>query len=210
MARVFFTRSNESLVKTSANAQRPSFLRPVSLCVRASAPAAARRPLLCPRAPLRGATGGTLTLEIRVFETGTVLLLALHPREIYHAWRCRCTSCSSRPHANLPAICLPLPFVYEPVSWLKKAQTSCVDLFSIGSKQKCIAFCKYASYLPAKSKAGAYSPLAAAKVGQSLQQRDRRSEPRSSSAPKSRLQRRPRLAPPSNSPSAAPSVRSVR
>ena len=104
--------------------------------------------------------------------------------------------------------------VYEPVSWLKKAQTSCVDLFSIGSKQKCIAFCKYASYLPAKLEAGACSPLSASAtvVGrQSLQQRDRRSEPRSSSAPKSRLQLRPRLAaPPSNSPSAAPSVRSAR
>ena len=110
-------------------------------------------------------------------------------------------------------LCLPCQHsqLYSPVSWLKKVQTKLCGLVFIDSQQKCIDFCKYASYLPAKLEAGACSPLSApaAVVGRSLQQRDRRSEPRSSSAPKSRLQRRPRLAPPSNSPSAAPSVRSA-
>ena len=84
-------------------------------------------------------------------------------------------------------------------------------------KRRCIShqvqFCNAVSCLHRFAKLEAsntpLSVAAAAAVGQSLQQRDRRSEPRSSSAPKSRLQRRPRLAPPSNSPSAAPSVRSA-
>ena len=86
-------------------------------------------------------------------------------------------------------------------------------------KRRCIShqvqFCNAVSCLHRFAKLEASNtPLsvaaAAAVVGQSLQQRDRRSEPRSSSAPKSRLQLRPRLAPPSNSRSAAPSVRSAR
>ena len=85
-------------------------------------------------------------------------------------------------------------------------------------KRRCIShqvqFCNAVSCLHRFAKLEASNtPLsvaaAAAVVEQSLQQRDRRSEPRSSSAPKSRLQLRPRLAPPSNSPSAAPSVRSA-
>ena len=186
--------------------------------VRASAPAAARRPLLCPRATLSccGRDPGMAPLKFGFLKTSG---------QVY-CFLCTLARSITRGDVVVPVVrldlmpaspvCLshlPLPFVYEPVSWLKKAQTSCVDLFSIGSKQKCIAFCKYASYLPAKLEAGACSPLSASAtvVGrQSLQQRDRRSEPRSSSAPKSRLQLRPRLAPPSNSPSAAPSVRSAR
>ena len=85
-------------------------------------------------------------------------------------------------------------------------------------KRRCIShqvqFCNAVSCLHRFAKLEAsntpLSVAAAVVVRQSLQQRDRRSEPRSSSAPKSRLQRRPRLAPPSNSPSAAPSVRFAR
>ena len=85
-------------------------------------------------------------------------------------------------------------------------------------KRRCIShqvqFCNAVSCLHRFAKLEACNPpasVAAAAVGreQSLQQRDRRSEPRSSSAPKSRLQLRPRLAPPYSSPSAAPSVRSA-
>ena len=181
-----------------------------------SAPAAARycvRPQSAlPAAPERGARRRAKCQNefIRVFETyGTGLLLPLHPREIYHAWRCRCTSCSSRTPRMPPRAQCQLPMLYEryAVSWLKKAQTSCVDLFSIGSKQKCIDFCKYASYLPAKLEAGACSPLSApaAVVGRQLQHRGqcsqqcdhRRRDQRSWSKPKSRRrQRRPRLAAP--------------
>ena len=97
--------------------------------------------------------------------------------------------------------------LYSPVSWLKKVQTKLCGLVFIDSQQKCIDFCKYASYLPAKLEAGACSPLSApaAVVGRQLQHRGqcsqqcdhRRRDQRSWSKPKSRRrQRRPRLAAP--------------
>ena len=59
LARVFFTRSAKRNAKDLANALETAFLARLAMRVRASAPAATRRPLLCPRAilPLRARTG---------------------------------------------------------------------------------------------------------------------------------------------------------
>ena len=153
-------------MKTTAKRPETTFLEArLAIDNRFSAPAAARfRPLLCPRAsPAAGATAhshlkfGFLKPSGRIYRFLCTLARSITRGDVVVP----VVRLDLMPASPVCLSHLPLPFVYEPVSWLKKAQTSCVDLFSIGSIQKCIAFCKYASYLPAKLEAGACSPLSA-------------------------------------------------